>query len=134
MLVIIASYCCMQSQRKLMNKTWENGKNPSFGPDFDPFGPNLGSKFFFWWILPLLNVRHCSKLSLYAISRKTNEPNLRKWQKNPPSFWPDFGHFGPQKCFSLVLNIRHIRHCCKLSLYAISRKTKEPNLRKWQKT
>ena len=34
------------------------------------------------WVLPLLDVRNCCKLSLYAISRKTNEPNLRKWQKN----------------------------------------------------
>ena len=32
-------------------------------------------------MLPLPDVRHCCKLSLYLISRKTNEPNLRKWQK-----------------------------------------------------
>ena len=82
MLDIIASYHCMQLQGKLMNKTWENKKKPSFRPNFDPFGPNLGPKNFFSWILPLLDVRHCCKLSLYAISRKTNEPNLRKWQKN----------------------------------------------------
>ena len=36
----------------------------------------------FSWILPLLYVRHCCKLSLLAISRKINERNLRKWQKN----------------------------------------------------
>ena len=35
---------------------------------------------FFSWILPLLDARHFCKLSLHAISRKTNEPNLRKWQ------------------------------------------------------
>ena len=33
------------------------------------------------WNLPLQDVGNCFKLSLYAISRKTNEPNLRKWQQ-----------------------------------------------------
>ena len=82
MLDIVASYHCMQLQGKLMSQTWENGKKPSFRTDFDPFGPNLGPKIFFSWILPLLHVRHyCCKLSSYAISRTTNEPNSRKWQK-----------------------------------------------------
>ena len=35
----------------------------------------------FSWILPLLLVTHCCKVSLYAILRKNNDPNLRKWQK-----------------------------------------------------
>ena len=35
----------------------------------------------FSWILPVLDVRHSSKLSLHTISGKTNEPNLRKWKK-----------------------------------------------------
>ena len=82
MLYIVASYHCMQLQGKLMSQTWENGKKPSFRTNFDPFGPNLGPKIFFSWILPLLHVRHyCCKLSSYAISRTTNEPNSRKWQK-----------------------------------------------------
>ena len=46
MLNIVASYHCMQQQRKLMNQTWENDKKPSFGPDFGPFDPNLGPIFF----------------------------------------------------------------------------------------
>ena len=33
------------------------------------------------WILPLLVVRHRSKLLFYSISRKTNASNLRKWLK-----------------------------------------------------
>ena len=28
-----------------MNKTWENGKKASFGPDFGPFGPKSGCQF-----------------------------------------------------------------------------------------
>ena len=35
---------------------------------------------FFFVVLPLPDVRNCYKLSLYAISRETNESNLRKWQ------------------------------------------------------
>ena len=42
----------------------------------------FGPLKFFWWVVPLLGLIHCCKLSLYAISRKTNESNLRKWQKN----------------------------------------------------
>ena len=37
---------------------------------------------FFSWMLFLLDVRHCCKLSWYVTSRKTKKLNLRKWQKN----------------------------------------------------
>ena len=74
---IVSSYHCTQFQGKPINQTWENGKKPSFGPDFSPLGQNMDPKTFSW-ILPLLHIRHCCKLYLYAISRKTNEPNLRK--------------------------------------------------------
>ena len=84
------------------------------------------------WILLLLDVRNCCKLSLYAISRKTNEPNLRKWQKT--WFRARFWHLLPPKCFSWILPVLDVRHCCKLSLYPISMKINESNLRKWQKT
>ena len=51
------SYHLMQFPGKLMNQTSENGKKRNFGPDFGPFGPNLGL------------ARNCSKskLSSYAI-------------------------------------------------------------------
>ena len=59
-----------------MNQTQKNGKKPSFEPDFGPFNPNLGFKFCVCvCILPLLDVRHYCKLSLYAISKKPSEPN-----------------------------------------------------------
>ena len=47
-------------------------------------------------LLPLLGVRHCFKLSLYAISYR--EPKLmnQTWQNGKkPSFRLDFGPFGP---------------------------------------
>ena len=67
----------MQVQRKLMNQICEKGKNPTFGPDFDPFRPKFSPQKLVLWVLPTLDVINCCKLS----SRKTNEPNLRKWQK-----------------------------------------------------
>ena len=54
MLDIVASFHCMQFQGKLINQTRENGEKPSFGTDFGPFGPNLGSKTFsinFTWTI-----------------------------------------------------------------------------------
>ena len=53
-------------------------KKPNFGPDFGSFWPKFGTQIFFSGVLPPLDVIHCYKLSLYAISRKTNEPHLSK--------------------------------------------------------
>ena len=104
-------------------------KKPSIGPKF-------GLPNFFSLILPLLHIKHCCKLSLYAISRKNNETKLEKMVKKT-SFRTDFGHFGPNlglNFFSQILTLLHVRNWCKLSLYTISRKTNEPNLRNWPKT
>ena len=63
---------------------------------------NFGADFGQTWALPLLDVIRCCKLSLCAISRKTNEPNLRKWQKNPsfgPTFDPSSPNLGPKISF-----------------------------------
>ena len=48
MLYIVVSYYCMQLQAKLMNQTSKNGKKPTFGLNFDPFGPNLGPPVFLY--------------------------------------------------------------------------------------
>ena len=64
------------------------------------FGPNLVSKIFLGGGggLPLLDVIHCFKLSLYAISKKTNEPNLRNDKKT--IFGDDFhSNLFPKKIF-----------------------------------
>ena len=47
MLYIVVSYYFIKFQGKLISKTWENVKKPSFRPDFGPLGTNLGPKFFF---------------------------------------------------------------------------------------
>ena len=77
MLHIVGSYYCMQFQWKLMNQTWENGKKPSFGPDFGPFGLNSSCQFFFSEIW--LSVTRChGQLSSCTISEITNDPILGK--------------------------------------------------------
>ena len=68
-------------------------KNLVLGPILAPLVQICALKFFFLWILPSLYVKHCCKLLLYSISRKTKEPNLRKWKKKT-NFGPDFGPFG----------------------------------------
>ena len=63
-----------------MNQTSGNDQKPNFGHDFGPLLDQRWSPKPFSWVLPLLDLIHCCKLSLYAISRKTNEPNLAQIQ------------------------------------------------------
>ena len=72
----------MKFKGKLKIKLEKMAKKTNFEPECDPFWPKFGPQIFFSLVLPLLDVIHCYKLSLHAIKRKTNEPNLRKWQKN----------------------------------------------------
>ena len=48
--------------------------------------PPPPKKIFFSWICIPLGVRYYCKLSLYAISRKTNEAKLEKMAKNLAAF------------------------------------------------
>ena len=70
------------------------------------------------------------------MSRKANEAKLRKWPK--PSLqvrcWLKFVLSSQKKKLFSILHLQDVMHCYKLLLYAISRKTNELNLRKWQKT
>ena len=89
----------------------------------------------FSWVLPLLDVKHCCKLSAYKTSGKTNKSNLKKWQKTyfGTQFWPLWHKFEPPKNFSRVLTLLDVEHCCKLSLYGISKKTNESKLKNGKK-
>ena len=64
-----------------MNQTRGNFKKLSFWPDFGPFQPKFVPQNFLEEVFPILDVIICCKLPLYAVSKKVNEPNLRKWQK-----------------------------------------------------
>ena len=78
MLDIVASYHCMKFHRKLKNQTSENGKKPSFGPDFGPFWPKFGLPKLFFKNLALSFTRCHVQLPSCTISEKTNDPILRK--------------------------------------------------------
>ena len=95
-----------------MNQTWENGKKTNIETNF-----GTRSNFFFSWVLPLLDVRHCGKLSLYAISKKTNDPNS---VISPPP--------PPQK--KMVSSVTKYHGHGQLSSCTISEKTNNPILRK----
>ena len=89
-------------------------------------------KKFFGGELPLLDVIHCCQLSLYAISRKTNEPNLRKWQRTQirTRFWLNRPRLGLQFFFLKNLPSSVTRYHDQLSSCTISEKTNDLILRK----
>ena len=115
-----------------MNQTWQNSKKSNFRPDFCSPGTNLGPKIFFRWVKPLVDVSHCRKLSLYPISRKTNDPdpNSRKWRKI--SFWAWAQIWVAKKNYFFFKNLASsvTRYNGKISSCTISDKTNDPILRK----
>ena len=110
-----------------MNLTWENSEKPNFGPDFCPFDPNLPPNFFSW-VLLLLDVRHCHKLSSYAISKKTYDQKKEDGEK--PHFRLD-SKFWPSIFFFKNLAFWVTRYPGQLSSWTISGKTNDPLLRKF---
>ena len=84
----------MQFQGKLKSQTSENGEKPNFGLQFGSFGTKFWFSKISTWLWPTLDVRHCCNLQLYAISRKTNNSNSRKWRKT--SFWTWFRPVRPK--------------------------------------
>ena len=66
-----------------MKKTWENGKKPSSGPDFGPFGPILGQNQFLTSFTATKSYTLLQAIiACNFFSRKTNKQNLIKWEKN----------------------------------------------------
>ena len=76
------------------------------------FGPNLAPNFFSR-VLLLPDIIHFWKLSLYTISRKASEANLRKWPQTQfwAQFWPKFSlpsqfsflwSFATARCYELL--------------------------------
>ena len=61
-----------------LTKLEKMAKKSSFGPDFGPFGPNSGFRFFFSKILPSQSLDIRSAIPMYNIRKKTNYPILRK--------------------------------------------------------
>ena len=59
----------------------------------------------FSWVVTLLDVRHCRKLSSYSISRKAYDPHSRNGEK--PNFGPDLGPLGPNSTQALIQAITY---------------------------
>ena len=133
MLSVVAIYHCMQFPRKLMNETWKNDKKSSFRSDFGLFGADLGPKriFYGFHLCKMLDITasyHCMQFQGKLMNQTWDYD--KKWAQ----FWTLWHKFGSRKVFSWILSLLDVRHCCKLLLYATSRKTNESNLTKWQKT
>ena len=88
----------------------ENGKNPNFRPNLEP-------QKIFSWILPLLVVRQCSKISSYAISGETNEPKKKNLSLGPILAY--LVQISARSFFLRVSSLLVTRHCFKLSSYEI---------------
>ena len=83
---------------------------------------------FFSWVFPLLDIRHCCKLSLYAATRTTNNWNSTKSRKT--SFWASL-----RPLIFLLKNMassvtRYQGHP-PIIMCNIRKKTNDPNLRKF---
>ena len=77
-----------------MNQTWEKAKKLISGPISAPLD-QIWCPQIFLWVSLLLDVRNCRKLSSQQISRKTYDPNSRKWWKTS-LFWTWFRPAGPK--------------------------------------
>ena len=81
----------MEFTGKLMNQTWENGGKPYFGHDFG-LSDKIWAPKIFYKSFTSIRCWTCRKLSSFAISGKTYDPNSRKLRK--PHFGPDLGPLG----------------------------------------
>ena len=80
----------MHVQGKLLIQTQENGKKPHVGSDLGLLGPNSGCKhFFFFKNLASSVTRYHGQLSSCTISKKTNDPILRKLSDGQTDRWTD---------------------------------------------
>ena len=77
---MLSSYSISRKLYDPHSRKWK--KNPHFGPDLGQLGP-VGPKFELPNFFTKLVLRNCSKLSFYAIKKKTREPNLTKLNFGP---------------------------------------------------
>ena len=106
-------------------QTWEDSKKNNFGPNFG------FSNFFF------LSFTSTSSWALFQVTILCNlkENQWTKLEKMAKTkfwawFWPVWAKWKFPIIFLLVLTLLDGRYCRNLSLYAISRKTYDSNLKK----
>ena len=105
-------------------------KNLIFGPILARLAQTWDPEFFSW-LLPLLVVRHFSRLSYYAILRKLTNQTSENGEKtilelilaHMAKIWIPY--------FLWILPRLVSRHYSKLSSYLIQKKTNKQNLTKW---
>ena len=100
-----------------------------FGVRFWPVWPKFGPPKFFSWVLPLLHVSHCRKLSSYAISKKTYDPNSRKWRKT--LFWTRWIQICAANFFSRIWLRQSLDIMVSYHHVEYQKKTNDPMLRKF---
>ena len=106
MLNIVASYHCIQFQRKLMNQTWKNGQKHSARPDFHSFWPKFGPIFF----LGFTSTRCYALLQAIIVHNSKENQWTKQWQKN----W-----FQPRFQFTKKEKNNPIQNYCPVSLLPI---------------
>ena len=131
----LSLYAISRKTNETNLRKWQ--KKPQFQARLWSLWHKFYPQEFFSWILSLLDVKNCCKPSLHAISKEFNKPNLRKWQKKPlvsGQILLPLTQICIQKIFFIDFNCTRCYILLQAIIYAISRKTNEPNLRKWQKT
>ena len=60
-----------------MNQTWENGKKPSFGPNFCSFDTNSGRQIFFskFWLRQTLDI-----IASYHLAQYQKKLMIQSWE------------------------------------------------------
>ena len=79
----------MQVQGKLITQTQENGEKPHFGPNLGLLGSISSSQQFFFKNLALSVTRYHGQLPSCSISKKTNNPILRKLSDGQTDGWTE---------------------------------------------
>ena len=107
-----------------MNKTWENGKKPSSGNNFAPFGPKfLFHEFYIYYMLDIVESYPCMQFQGKLINQI--------WENSKkPSFGPDFGPFDPNLGHQFLFSKIWLRLSLDVMVSTISEKTNGPILRK----
>ena len=85
----VESYHCIQFEKKLMNRTWENSKKLSSETNFGSSGQFF---FFFFTNLAPSVTRHHGQRSSCTISEKINDPILRKRSDDRRTDWREWFH------------------------------------------
>ena len=116
-----------------MSQIWENRERKNFGPDFHPFWPIFGppnffQTFYFYQMLNAVASYHCMKFQGKLMNQTWKNSKKLAFKPDFDPFLPKYGPNIFSFFFFLWLSpLLNVMHCCKLSMYTISRKINESN-------